>query len=122
MATRISSSVPAATWCLGRLWNVQGAVAAVAESAKNAQVTPRREARGSGAVRFASRGFPGYATSMLFKMKSSCATQRLLLPGPVNRFSLFTAFAYCPVADCGWPEKLIVLGSSRGPLRSTSFG
>jgi hypothetical protein len=35
----------------------------------NAQVTLRREARGSGAVGFASRGFPGYATSLLFKMK-----------------------------------------------------
>ena len=107
MATRISS-VPAATSCPGRLWNIQSVVAAIAQFAK----TPGNLCKASTRVR--GRGlriqrFPwGYATSLFIKMKS-CVPLNVFSCLACESLSLFTAFAYCPVADCGWPENLIVL-------------
>jgi hypothetical protein len=69
-----------------------------------------------GSMRVRGRGFAFHRfpwgdcdITVYLSWSFSCATQLLFSCWPVIVFSLFTAVAYCPVADCGWPENLIVL-------------
>jgi hypothetical protein len=110
MATRISS-VPCSHFVSWPLKNIQSAVAAIGQFVKK-----RSSNLEKGSMRVRGRGFAFHRfpwgdcdITVYLSWSFSCATQLLFSCWPVIVFSLFTAVAYCPVADCGWPENLIVL-------------
>jgi hypothetical protein len=60
----------------------------------------------------------GAITTSLLVLKSNRAPLNFW---PVIAFSLVTAFAYCPVANCGWPNVDSCFSNSNGKLIAKLF-